>query len=67
MPYLLVVLLTENCICSVVLGEIALKMQSTLTCTPGEDKKTESKKSQHYIYIVIVIVNEEKEKKPGKK
>lgn len=64
MPYLLVVLLTENCICSVVLGEIALKMQSTLTCTPGEDKKTESK--NHNIIYIYIYSNSNSNSKRGK-
>lgn len=37
-PYLLVVLLTENEICSVVLEEIALNMHSILTSTPASHK-----------------------------
>lgn len=35
-PYLFVVLFTENDICSLVLGQLALNLQSILTSEPGK-------------------------------
>ncbi|CAL1398545.1 unnamed protein product [Linum trigynum] len=38
-PYLFVVLFTENAICSLVFGALALNLQSILTSAPGLTKK----------------------------